>query len=231
MNSEVERPRHFCFSVAFVSLVVIPKGDLLLSLSLPLPSPFSHTTQNPVISTKVETSIRLCSHLLRQKSHPFRPKHEHSEGSEATRCLQPRRRPQPVPGQVDAVKRASIPGIEDKENSDFSGIKIAPTSSQGVHHCVPGAVMSKTSIYNDRVQSQSNSQQDSISPDDIDHRGFLRCMAWAGTGLVWSFAGGISVARRSRLSRPRQRYRISRPKTRRGRCHHPISQSSLGQIE
>ncbi|HKD05715.1 MAG TPA: metallophosphoesterase [Bryobacteraceae bacterium] len=27
--------------------------------------------------------------------------------------------------------------------------------------------------------------------DGIDRRGFLRCMAWAGAGVVWSIAGGI----------------------------------------
>jgi 3',5'-cyclic AMP phosphodiesterase CpdA len=27
--------------------------------------------------------------------------------------------------------------------------------------------------------------------DGIDRRGFLRCMAWAGTGLVWTVSGGI----------------------------------------
>ena len=27
--------------------------------------------------------------------------------------------------------------------------------------------------------------------DRIDRRGFLRCMAWAGTGMVWTMAGGI----------------------------------------
>ena len=32
------------------------------------------------------------------------------------------------------------------------------------------------------------------SPDGIDRRGFLKCMAWAGTGLVWSFAGGVPVS-------------------------------------
>jgi hypothetical protein len=168
--------------------------------------------------------------LAQTKRSSFRPKHEHSEGSEATRCLQARRRPQPHSRSVDTLKTAWISGIEDKENSDFSGIKIAPPSSQGVHHCVSGAVVSKTSIHNDRVQSQSNSQQNSISPTALIV-GFLRYMASARTGLVGSFAGGISVARRSRLSRPRQRYVTSRPKTRRARCHHPISQSSLGQIE
>ncbi len=30
-----------------------------------------------------------------------------------------------------------------------------------------------------------------ISQDGIDRRGFLECMAWAGTGMVWSVAGGV----------------------------------------
>jgi 3',5'-cyclic AMP phosphodiesterase CpdA len=29
------------------------------------------------------------------------------------------------------------------------------------------------------------------SADGIDRRGFLRCMAWAGTGMVWAVSGGI----------------------------------------
>jgi 3',5'-cyclic AMP phosphodiesterase CpdA len=33
------------------------------------------------------------------------------------------------------------------------------------------------------------------SSDGLDRRGFLKCMAWAGTGLVWTFAGGIPVSR------------------------------------
>jgi 3',5'-cyclic AMP phosphodiesterase CpdA len=27
--------------------------------------------------------------------------------------------------------------------------------------------------------------------DNIDRRGFLQCMAWAGTGVLWTFAGGV----------------------------------------
>jgi plastocyanin len=30
--------------------------------------------------------------------------------------------------------------------------------------------------------------------DDIDRRGFLRCMAWTGTGLVWGLSGGIPTS-------------------------------------
>jgi predicted phosphodiesterase len=31
--------------------------------------------------------------------------------------------------------------------------------------------------------------------DGIDRRGFLKCMAWAGTGVVWSLAGGVPTSR------------------------------------
>jgi 3',5'-cyclic AMP phosphodiesterase CpdA len=30
-----------------------------------------------------------------------------------------------------------------------------------------------------------------VSGDGIDRRGFLECMAWAGTGLIWTVGGGI----------------------------------------
>jgi 3',5'-cyclic-AMP phosphodiesterase len=31
--------------------------------------------------------------------------------------------------------------------------------------------------------------------DDIDRRDFLSCMAWAGTGLLWTFFGGVPASR------------------------------------
>ncbi len=30
--------------------------------------------------------------------------------------------------------------------------------------------------------------------DGVDRRGFLRCMAWAGTGMLWTVSGGIPVS-------------------------------------
>src|SRR5437879_13652140 len=33
------------------------------------------------------------------------------------------------------------------------------------------------------------------SQDGVDRRGFLKCMAWAGTGLVWTLSGGIRTSR------------------------------------
>src|SRR5262244_183982 len=34
-------------------------------------------------------------------------------------------------------------------------------------------------------------QQHSPSDDGIDRRGFLKCMAWAGTGVLWSVHVGV----------------------------------------
>ena len=55
-----------------------------------------------------------------------------------------------------------------------------------------------------RVKEMSRFKDDEIVPenessegagDGIDRRNFLGCMAWAGTGLLWSFAGGVPAAR------------------------------------
>jgi len=40
--------------------------------------------------------------------------------------------------------------------------------------------------------------------DGIDRRGFLQCMAWAGTGIVWSFIGGIPVSHAFGAKPPKQ---------------------------
>jgi len=37
--------------------------------------------------------------------------------------------------------------------------------------------------------------QDIPGDDGIDRRGMLRCMAWVGTGMVWSMSGGIATSR------------------------------------
>jgi 3',5'-cyclic-AMP phosphodiesterase len=34
-----------------------------------------------------------------------------------------------------------------------------------------------------------------VQSDGIDRRNFLSCMAWAGTGLLWSMAGGVPTAK------------------------------------
>jgi len=34
-----------------------------------------------------------------------------------------------------------------------------------------------------------------LSDDGIDRRGFLHCMAWAGTGVIWTITGGVPSSR------------------------------------
>src|SRR5207237_7690406 len=31
--------------------------------------------------------------------------------------------------------------------------------------------------------------------DGIDRRGFLKCMAWAGTGVLWTMSGGVLTSK------------------------------------
>jgi 3',5'-cyclic-AMP phosphodiesterase len=40
----------------------------------------------------------------------------------------------------------------------------------------------------------SNYIANDLSGDGVDRRGFLRCMAWAGTATVWGLAGGIPTS-------------------------------------
>jgi 3',5'-cyclic-AMP phosphodiesterase len=41
----------------------------------------------------------------------------------------------------------------------------------------------------------SNFIEEDVTNDGIDRRGFLKCMAWAGAGMVWAMKGGILTAR------------------------------------
>ncbi len=48
----------------------------------------------------------------------------------------------------------------------------------------------------DNLRDRRQDERDAVSNlhqhgDEIDRRGFLKCMAWAGTGLLWSISGGI----------------------------------------
>src|SRR5512133_2840311 len=35
---------------------------------------------------------------------------------------------------------------------------------------------------------------DDTSDDGVDRRGFLKCMAWVGTGVVWALKGGVPTS-------------------------------------
>src|ERR1700761_7114380 len=49
--------------------------------------------------------------------------------------------------------------------------------------------------FEDEVTTSEVSTEKEASPDGIDRRGFLTCMAWAGTGLLWTVAGGVPTSR------------------------------------
>jgi 3',5'-cyclic-AMP phosphodiesterase len=55
--------------------------------------------------------------------------------------------------------------------------------------------MSLRDKFGRRTEPSTEEIKASVSPDGIDRRGFLTCMAWAGTGVIWSFAGGIPESR------------------------------------
>ena len=47
----------------------------------------------------------------------------------------------------------------------------------------------------DKKQDLIDQNLQDLNNDGVDRRGFLKCMAWAGTGLVWTMSGGIPVSR------------------------------------
>jgi hypothetical protein len=47
----------------------------------------------------------------------------------------------------------------------------------------------------DKKQDFIDQRLQDLNNDGVDRRGFLKCMAWAGTGLVWTLSGGVPVSR------------------------------------
>ncbi|HVN94458.1 MAG TPA: metallophosphoesterase [Terracidiphilus sp.] len=45
------------------------------------------------------------------------------------------------------------------------------------------------------ASAEASAQLRAESDDGIDRRGFLSCMAWAGTGLVWTMMGGVPTSK------------------------------------
>ena len=43
--------------------------------------------------------------------------------------------------------------------------------------------------------AQEIKSADTVAGDTIDRRNFLGCMAWAGTGLLWTMVGGVPTSR------------------------------------
>ena len=47
----------------------------------------------------------------------------------------------------------------------------------------------------DKNQELIDQKLHDLNNDGVDRRGFLKCMAWAGTGLVWTLSAGVPVSR------------------------------------
>jgi len=45
------------------------------------------------------------------------------------------------------------------------------------------------------LSSGETTQSSAIASDGIDRRNFLRCMAWVGTGVIWTMAGGVPTSK------------------------------------
>src|SRR5271163_3911093 len=69
-----------------------------------------------------------------------------------------------------------------------AAVSIQSRTTQGVSMSKP----SSNRIHS--VELTLDTNQERVSPDGIDRRGFLKCMAWAGTGLIWTISGGIPVS-------------------------------------
>ena len=46
-----------------------------------------------------------------------------------------------------------------------------------------------------KKQDLIDEKSQDLTNDGVDRRGFLKCMTWAGTGLVWTMSGGIPASR------------------------------------
>ncbi|HZR59079.1 MAG TPA: metallophosphoesterase [Terriglobales bacterium] len=46
----------------------------------------------------------------------------------------------------------------------------------------------------DKKQNFIDQKLQNLNNDGVDRRGFLQCMAWAGTGLIWTLSGGIPTS-------------------------------------
>jgi 3',5'-cyclic-AMP phosphodiesterase len=55
--------------------------------------------------------------------------------------------------------------------------------------------ITKTEEKQFKVSDSRQPTEKATSPDGIDRRNFLSCMAWVGTGIVWTMAGGVPTSK------------------------------------
>jgi len=52
--------------------------------------------------------------------------------------------------------------------------------------------------------SENQTQDDALDADGLDRRNFLSCMAWVGTGLIWTMSGGVPSSARLGAQMPKK---------------------------
>ena len=92
---------------------------------------------------------------------------------------------------------------------NVAGARFIPVSLKKIFQSCPGNNPARPRVYNGKgalrappipkPQPTKGSMNDHIlnndNNDGIDRRGFLKCMAWAGTGVVWTLSGGVLTSR------------------------------------
>src|ERR1700740_2041279 len=54
-----------------------------------------------------------------------------------------------------------------------------------------GVLRHAASYQSEYKTNMSDFIENNANDDGVDRRGFLKCMAWAGTGVIWSINGGL----------------------------------------
>jgi 3',5'-cyclic AMP phosphodiesterase CpdA len=72
-------------------------------------------------------------------------------------------------------------GVESQ--LDLNGKELTPISGKDIFMA--------QNLKTDSLEIRSAVHDVDVDTDGVDRRGFLSCMAWAGTGLVWAASGGI----------------------------------------
>jgi 3',5'-cyclic-AMP phosphodiesterase len=79
-----------------------------------------------------------------------------------------------------------------------------------------------------RSDNDQSTQTNPVVNDGIDRRNFLSCMAWAGTGLLWTMAGGVPSSRLFAATDPTDDRAMASSKSSSGFSFVQISDSHIG---
>src|SRR5215468_9567558 len=75
-----------------------------------------------------------------------------------------------------------------------SGVRSIFGNKSGTRQLSDQSVINHGVHMTDKKQDLIDQNLQDLNNDGVDRRGFLKCMAWAGTGLVWTLSGGIPTS-------------------------------------